>query len=187
MQGTGLARRKRLNKQLVLIFSLVLVVVLVALDQLTKFLFTRLYLKNGQTTVIDGFFYFTYVENSGAAWSFLSDLSWSQLFFKILTVISILLFGLFFYYGYKHNYRFLQFSLAITVGGTIGNFIDRLRFDAVTDFIKFVFGSYHFPIFNVADICLTFGVIMIIVHLLFLDENAVFSKKKEEKAEDEKA
>ena len=180
MQGAGLARRKRLNKTLFLVFSIFVMIVLVFIDQLTKSLFTKIYQKNGVTTVIKDFFYFTYVENTGAAWSFLSDVSWAQLFFKSLTIVSLIIFGLFFVYAYKKNYKWLQFSLAITIAGTIGNFIDRIRFSAVTDFVKFIFGDYHFPVFNVADICLTIGVIMIIFHLLFLDEAAVFSRKKVE-------
>ncbi len=180
MQGTGLARRKRINKILVLIFSILTAVALVFLDQLTKNLFTKLYTKSGETTIIEDFFYFTLVENTGAAWSFLSDASWAQLFFKILTVFSLLVFLFFFFYAYKKNYKWLQFSLAITVAGTIGNFIDRIRYDAVTDFIRFVFGDYYFPVFNVADICLTVGVIMVVFHLFFLDENAIFARTNKE-------
>ena len=66
-------------------------IVLVFIDQLTKSLFTKIYQKNGVTTVIKDFFYFTYVENTGAAWSFLSDVSWAQLFFKSLTIVSLII------------------------------------------------------------------------------------------------
>jgi len=62
------------------------------------------------------------------------------------------------------------------VGGTLGNFIDRLSFNGVTDFISLVFGDYYFPVFNLADSFLTVGVIMLIVHFLFLDESALFKK-----------
>ena len=186
MQGTGLARRKRLNKNLFLIFSLVLIVGLVVADQLTKVFFTKLYVRNGETIVIEDFFYFTFVENTGAAWSFLSDVSWAQLFFKLLTIFSLVIFAFFLGYSYFKNYKWLQISLALTIAGTIGNFIDRVRFGAVTDFIKFIFWDYHFPVFNVADICLTVGVIMIIFHLFFLDENAIFPcKGKEVNSKDE--
>ena len=60
----------------------------------------------------------------------------------------------------------------------MGNFIDRLLNSKVVDFLSFHFWGYDFPTFNVADICLTVGVIMLIVHFLFFDGNAVFGKKQ---------
>lgn len=177
MQGTGLARRKRINKFLILTFSLITMALLIVVDQVTKICFKNLYEESGRTTVIDGFFYFTYTVNTGAAWSFLAGKSWSQTFFKVLTVLAILIFIFIYYLAYKKSYKWLQFSVSLTLAGTIGNFIDRLLYDGVTDFISFVFGSYHFPVFNVADICLTIGVSMMVIHFLFLDENAVFKFK----------
>ena len=180
MQGSGIAGRKRLIKIINLIVALVLVVVLVVLDQLTKVHFKQLYELNGRTTVIDGFFYFTHVVNTGAAWSFLGDKPWAQTFFKIITIVALVIFVLMIIYAYKKNYKWLLYSLCIALGGTIGNFIDRLTISGVNDFILFVFGSYSFPVFNVADICLCVGVAMIIVHLLFLDENAIFKGKSKD-------
>ncbi|MBQ3596844.1 MAG: signal peptidase II [Clostridia bacterium] len=171
MQRTRTARRKRLVS---LIVSLSLLVLLVVFDQFSKNYFEKLYRSNGNTSVIDGFFSFTYVVNKGAAWSFLADKSWGQTFFKILTIIALVLFVFFYIVSYKKCYRFLLYGISVACAGTIGNFIDRLFYGGVTDFISFQFGSYNFPVFNLADICLTVGVIIIIVHLLFLDENSVF-------------
>ncbi|MBR2870474.1 MAG: signal peptidase II [Clostridia bacterium] len=178
MQGTWLARRKRLNKWIIFAISIAILCLSVLFDQLTKIWFERLYIKNGTTTVIDGFFYFALTKNSGAGWGIFSDVSWGQLFFKILTPIALLLFILVFVWAFRKNYKVMQFGIALSIGGTIGNYIDRLRFEQVTDFISFVFGDFHFPVFNLADICLTVGVFMIIIHLLFLDDNAVFRKRK---------
>lgn len=177
MQRIGLDRWKRI---IFIALPIVIVAVVVGLDQLTKYLFKNLYMQNGRTIVIDGFFYFTYTVNTGAAWSFLADVSWGQTFFKILTSVSLVLFVVFIVYAIKKDLKWLTISLAFVIGGTIGNFIDRLIFSGVTDFISFQFGSYYFPVFNLADSFLVVGVIMLIVYFLFFDENALFRRKTEE-------
>jgi len=65
---------------------------------------------------------------------------------------------------------------AFMVGGTLGNFIDRLAYNGVVDFISLIFGDYYFPIFNLADSFMTVGIILMIIHYFFLDENKVFTK-----------
>jgi signal peptidase II len=174
MQGTGADRRKRLILEMA---SVILLILLITLDQLTKAYFKRVIPQNGDIDVIKNFFYFTYTVNTGAAWSFLAGVSWAQTFFKILTAVALILFVFFYLYAGKKGYQWLRFALILVIGGTVGNFIDRLLINGVTDFIGFQFGSYFFPIFNLADSFLCVGVIMMVVHFLFLDENAVFKKK----------
>ncbi len=174
MQGTGTDRRKRII--LLAVFATILFLV-VLLDQWTKFYFSYYVEDNGSVAIIDGFFYITYVINTGAAWSFLADVSWGQLLFKILTPIALIAFSIIYVYAFKKNYKWMQISLAFIIGGTIGNFIDRLLNSGVVDFISLVFGDYKFPVFNLADTFLVVGVIMLFVHFLFLDENAIFKKK----------
>ena len=181
MQRIGLDRWKRI---IFIALPIVIIAVLVGLDQLTKYLFKNLYLEKGRTIVIDGFFYFTYTVNTGAAWSFLADVSWGQTFFKILTSVSLVIFTAFIVYAIKKDLKWLTYSLALVIGGTIGNFIDRLIFSSVTDFISFQFGNYYFPVFNLADSFLVVGVIMLIVYFLFFDDNALFKKKNAEKEDD---
>lgn len=165
-------------KRIVLeIIPLILFLFFVFSDQITKDYFHALWEKQGDTVVIDKFFYLTYTVNTGAAWSFLADVSWGQTFFKILTAIALILFVGFYIYAFKHQQTWLKYSIALIIGGTVGNFIDRLAFSGVTDFIGFIFGDYHFPVFNLADSYLVIGVIMMIVHFLFFDENAIFKKK----------
>ena len=71
--------------------------------------------------------------------------------------------------------------MIISTAGTVGNFIDRLALNYVRDFISFVFGTFKFAIFNVADICLVVGVVMIVYYILFLDKDAVFKKNNGKK------
>lgn len=178
MQGIRANRRKRI------IFEglfMLLLLALIAIDQLTKYHFSTTLELHEEKSVIDGFFYFTYTINTGAAWSFLANVSWSQLFFKILTGFALIAFMIFYIYAARKNYKWLRTSLILVISGTIGNFIDRLFNNGVTDFLGFIFGDYHFPIFNLADSFLVVGVIMLIIHYLFIDEGAVFRKKNGEK------
>ena len=152
---------------------------LLLLDQLTKNVFRTEYSLE-IIEVIKDFLYLDFVLNTGSAFSFLADVSWGQTFFKILTPISLVLFILGFVYAYKKGYKWLIFALTLVICGTIGNYIDRLVFSAVTDFISFKFGSYYFPTFNFADVYLCVGVVMLIIHLLFIDESALFKNGKED-------
>ena len=174
MQGTGTDRRKRI---VLIVIAIVILALTIFLDQWTKSYFKSYVQENGKITVINGFFYITYTVNTGAAWSFLAGVSWGQTFFKILTSVALVIFVAFYVYALMKNFKWLQFSVVLILGGTIGNFIDRIVQDGVTDFISFVFGKYGFPIFNLADTFLVVGVIMVLVHYLFLDSNAIFKKK----------
>lgn len=177
MQRTWTDRRRKIT---FICIALSLFALLLCLDQFTKLLFKSLNEKNGwnSTVLIDGFLYFRYVTNPGAAWGLFGDKSWGQTFFKVLTIVALIVFVVAYYYVCKKGYKTLNIALVLIIAGTIGNFIDRMCYNYVVDFISFVFGSYNFPVFNLADSYMTIGVIMAIVHFLFLDDNAVFSKKK---------
>ena len=184
MQGTGADRRRQIIARIVI--SLLIIVALVAIDQVTKLIFNNLKASGEwqKTTVIDGFFYFEYAFNKGAAWSFLANKDWGQLFFKILTSVALIGFIVYLAFVIKGKYKVLLAGTILVISGTIGNFIDRLFLGGVTDFISFYFGSYHFPIFNIADTFLTVGVIIVIVHYLFLDDKAVFRKNANKEVSD---
>jgi signal peptidase II len=112
-------------------------------------------------TVIEGFFYFAYSRNTGAAWSILSN---NQ---ALLAVISFVVgVGFAFYYlrHFKTYSPLMHFASVLFLAGTWGNFIDRAFFvEGVIDFISFHFGNYIFPTFNVADSALTIGVILFMI------------------------
>lgn len=165
------------GKRLVIfiIIPVIVLIALVALDQISKYLVAR---DESHFTVIENFFYISYSVNKGAGFSFLADKEWGQLLFKIITPFALVAFVAFYYFAVKKSYKWLTYSIAGIIAGTVGNYIDRLVNSEVVDFLSFKFGSYYFPTFNVADVCLTVGVIMIIVHFLFLDENAIFKKKQ---------
>ncbi len=168
--------------------SVIIALALVLVDRFTKNYFADYF--NGsfdyasKKEIIPDFFFFTLKANTGAAWSFLSDVDWAQTFFKILTSVAFIALIFVYVYAVRNNSRWLQITVAVMFAGAIGNFIDRLAYGYVIDFIGFKFGNYIFPIFNVADICLTVGTCMFIVYLLFMDKNAIFKKNGKVKNSD---
>lgn len=175
MQRTWTNRIKKFSKYAIIVLAIAL---FIAFDQSVK-----TYIKNlsetttwNKTEVIKNFFNITCVYNSGAAWSFLADKSWGQLFFKILTPIALVGFTIFFIYAISKKYKVLSIGLALIISGTIGNFIDRIRYDFVVDFLSLIFGNYRFPVFNIADSYMTIGIVLLLIHFLFLDKNAIFKK-----------
>jgi len=171
----------RLKKIIYYALPVVVLAILIALDQISKMYFKNLYTEKGSTDFIKGFIGFTYTVNTGAAWSFLSGVSWAQTFFKVLTCVALCIFGFLYYYAVKKNYKWLTYTIVLIVGGAIGNFIDRLLFNGVTDFIVLEF--MEFPVFNLADSFLSVGVVMFVVHYLFLDGDAIFRKSTKENTE----
>ncbi len=110
----------------------------------------------GDSLTMAPFFNLVLVFNSGAAFSFLAGAGgWQKWFFIVLAlVISAFIVGLL----RQPRRRMEAFSLALILGGALGNVIDRLRFGAVVDFLQFHAAGWYFPAFNVADSAITVGV-----------------------------
>ncbi len=140
---------------------ILLSVFITIIDQVTKHFVLQNIGIGEMIPVIDKFFYLTLYMNSGAAFSILKD---GRPFFLVITpIVAILIIFIMF----KNKNRFLSFTLAIILGGTMGNYIDRVVAGEVTDFLLFYIGSYPFPVFNVADIALTCGTILIGIYVTF--------------------
>lgn len=153
------------NKVKPMIYAVIIIAVLILVDQVTKWM-TVAYLKpKGSIPVIKNFFTLTYVENDGGAWGMFGGKMWM---FYIVTLFAI---GLFAYMMKDFNLqtnKIYSIALALIMSGTIGNFIDRIFRKFVVDFIEIDLFSYKsFPVFNVADICLTIGVGLLLFDLLF--------------------
>ena len=134
---------------------------IVVLDQISKdWILDRYALF--QSEAITPFFNLVLVMNSGAAFSFLAGAGgWQKWFFIVLAVaVSI---WLVFMLRQHARERLLPLALATILGGAIGNLIDRLRFDAVVDFLDFHYAGYHFPAFNVADSAISIGVFLMLI------------------------
>lgn len=173
-------QRVRFDRRIIvlLIVALVSAAILVFLDQFTKRVFRDLYFENGETTVIKDFFYFSYTLNTGSAYGFLSDKSWGQTLFMIITPIALVAFLGALFFAVKRGNKTLYAGLILVISGTVGNFIDRILYKAVTDFIIIrVNGVNVFGVFNLADVLMTFGIILLFVHLIFLEDGGLFKKK----------
>ena len=143
----------------------IVIILLVAADQLLKALIKANIAPSDQIGVIDGFFYIINRKNKGAAWSFLANQDWGlYLLAGISAIITVVILVLI----YRSRHVKLQACLTIICAGSIGNLIDRIRDGGVTDFLDFHFGAYVFPTFNLADMCIVCGTILLCL-LILLD------------------
>lgn len=141
---------------------LALAALVLLLDQATKAWMLASF-RHMESQSVTSFFNLVLVYNSGAAFSFLAGAGgWQKWFFVILALgISAWLLSLLRRHAQE---RLLPASLALILGGAIGNVVDRLRFDAVVDFLDFHLAGYHWPAFNVADSAITVGVALMLWH-----------------------
>lgn len=139
---------------------LVLAVVLIGLDQVSKAAFVQM-LNYGERLHILPFFDFTLLYNTGAAFSFLADGAGGQRWFftAIALIAAIVIVRLL--YTHTENTLFCA-ALSCILGGALGNAIDRLAHGHVVDFLLFYWNDWYFPAFNVADIAITCGAALLI-------------------------
>ena len=148
-------------------------IILIFLDQITKFAAVK-YLKGQDTFVlIDGVFELSYLENRGAAFGMLQN---QQVFFIIATILVLSVIVYLYLKRIPNERRFLWLNMIAILffAGAIGNFIDRVMQNYVVDFFSFVL--IHFPIFNVADIYVVVGMLLFIFLGLFYYKEADFEK-----------
>lgn len=139
-------------------------IILLGLDQVTKMLAVSNLMNKGTVTFIEGFLGFRYTENTGAAFSILRE---KQLLLILLTsVVIIALIGFFVKALRTDTHIVVKLSYMLLLSGAIGNLIDRVRLNYVIDFLEFRF--IQFPIFNVADMCVVVGVVLLAFSTLFL-------------------
>lgn len=153
------------------LFMGIFVVIATVLDQLSKLWVVNNIPLHGEIPVLDGIFHLTYAQNTGAAWSMLSGMQW--LFLLIFLAFTL---GIVWEFS-KKRWPFTTFDrwcIAVVYAGGLGNIIDRIRLGYVVDMIEVEF--IDFPVFNLADCCITCGCIALIVHLIFFNRD--FWKEK---------
>ncbi len=151
-------------------FALLLLILVLVLDQITKVLVVNSFQLYESYEIIPGFFSLTYLTNKGAAFGFLAgvDAAWRHYFFLTLASVALVLLGVA-WYRMRKDHPFYGPALALIAGGAIGNVIDRVRLGAVVDFLDFYIAGHHWPAFNVADSAITVGVALFLV-ANFLEE-----------------
>ena len=142
--------------------SLIVAIVILIIDQLTKKIITATMNIGDSYEVIPHFLNITSHRNNGAAWGILSG---KMGFFYIITLIILAVLIIFYIKETKYN-AFMQVAISLLFAGALGNFIDRLFNGEVVDFIDTNIFGYDFPIFNIADSSLTIGVIFVIIALV---------------------
>jgi signal peptidase II len=165
-----------IKKSRLLIISLLVIL----LDQLSKTVVVRHFQIGDSTPVLGNFFRLTYILNPGGVFG--SRLG-SQNFYTIISVLALIVTSWFFFKTESRE-RWLRIGLCMVLGGAVGNLIDRVRFGEVVDFLDFDFfnislppskvlffnfpGFYldRWPVFNLADSFVLIGVVLIIIHLL---------------------
>jgi len=171
------------NSKKMLVINYIIMVLAVALDQITKLLIEALKDKP-DIDVVHGVFSFTYVENRGAAFGMMHG---QRVFFVI---IAIVVFAVISYVLVKvpneKKYIKLEVVLSFIVAGAIGNMVDRFFLGYVRDFIYFY--CIDFAVFNVADIYITCGTAILVILILWVykDDDFSFMKKNQIESETDK-
>ena len=142
---------------------------LIVIDQYTKFIVTLHIPLHYSIKVVEGFFNLTHIRNSGVAFGIFSDQQselkpYLLIFVSVIAIVAIL--AIFHQTGKEK--RLARTGLILIFSGAIGNLIDRILHKEVIDFIDFFIENQHWPAFNVADSCITIGVIFMAVDM-FVD------------------
>ncbi len=149
--------------------------VVIALDQLTKWM-AEANLEFGVPVEVVPHFNLTLAYNTGAAFSFLSDLGGAQRWLFAILAIAVSIFIISWLRKLRKTQTWIAIGLSLVLGGAIGNLIDRLLYGKVIDFIDiyfdipFVMENYHFATFNVADIAITLGASLLVFLSIFRSE-----------------
>lgn len=147
-------------------------VVVIVLDQITKYLATEHLVYHRPVNILP-FFNFTLAHNKGAAFSFLNDASgWQRWFFTVIA-LGVSVFIVVWLKKLGERERWLAIALSLVLGGALGNVWDRIFLGYVIDFLDVFYGSWHWPAFNIADSAISIGATMLIIE-------AFFFKKPEE-------
>lgn len=133
------------------------------LDQIIKYLIVSNLNLAEDIEVINNFFYITYIKNSGAAFGILQN---GGIIFIILSIVALI--GLIRFIIVDKNITKLEsISYSLVFAGILGNLIDRVFNGYIVDYLDFYIFGYNFPVFNLADMCIVIG-FMIIIYNMFI-------------------
>jgi len=140
------------------------ILVLMAVDQATKYVISRTVDLFESRAVIPGFFNITRIHNKGAIFGAFNQ-SNDRAVFIALTAASLMAFGLVVFYFFKTPApdRLMKISLSLIMAGALGNLADRLLRGYVIDFLDLYIGKSHWPFFNVADSCISIGAVLMLL------------------------
>lgn len=154
----------------VAIFSIILIII----DQFTKYLVVTNIANENPVVLIDNFLKLYYIENRGAAFGILQGF---RSLFTVITILVLLFLIVFLIKNYNKVPFIYLVSFSLLIGGTIGNFIDRIRLHYVVDFISMRFFGHDFAIFNFADMFIVLGTVLISIGIVLHDNKRWFMYK----------
>lgn len=134
-------------------------VLVFVVDRLTKLRVMHSMMPGESIPVIRNFFHITSVRNTGAAFGLFAGNHRVFLWISLLAIVLVLAL----YLRSPRRERFRSLALGLVLGGALGNVYDRIRYREVVDFLEFIFGSYHFAVFNVADSAVSVGVALLAI------------------------
>lgn len=141
-----------------------IIVLLISIDQLSK-VWALNYLKDiGSISIIENIFHFTYVENRGAAFGLFQN---NQIIFVVVALVASI-FGLYYLHKNKNISLIGKSGIILIISGAIGNLIDRVRLGFVVDYFDFRFIWEY--VFNVADIFVVVGTILLCIYILTIED-----------------
>lgn len=136
-----------------------LTLVVILLDMVSKYIVSKLLIVNESVMIIKNFFNITYVRNTGAAFSIFSENT-----FLVMVISFMIIMGIILYISKnKPSNKIEKISYSLILGGAIGNFIDRIIYGYVRDFIEIDIFEWDYPIFNLADVFVVVGVILLVI------------------------
>jgi signal peptidase II len=142
-----------------------------AVDFATKWLIVNVVMVPPRTIEIVPFFNLTLGFNTGVSFGMFRDLFVEQPL--LLAGITVVIAAGFLVWAVRTAKRIETFALGLIAGGAVGNVVDRVRHGAVTDFLDFHVGDWHWPAFNMADVMITIGVVLLIADSLWLAKPAI--------------
>ena len=147
-------------------------VISLILDIGSKYYISKNFIVYESKTIIKNFLDITYVKNTGAAFSILKDNTW------MITIISLMIIMGVIYYIYKNkpSNNIENIGYGMVIGGALGNFIDRIIYGYVIDFIDFYIFNYNYPVFNLADSFICIGVLILLYSIYLGEDNENSSK-----------
>ena len=148
-------------------FLIIIIVAIIALDQWSKWTIKTSFNLYQSKPVIQDLLHFTYVTNDGMAFG-LSFPGGKH----VLLIMTILLTGFIvgFLWKEKNGHPLIKYGLALILSGAIGNLIDRMLYGKVVDFLDLMIGNFHWYIFNIADSSVTIGMILFIIHSIYIEQ-----------------
>lgn len=142
-------------------------IIIICIDQLTKNL---VQVFDADVNIINNFLRIKYVQNTGAAFSMFKG--YTTILILVSIVLLVLVYNLMF--SYKET-KLNNLSFGLIIGGIIGNLIDRIFFQCVRDFIDI--NIFNFPIFNIADMAIVFGIVLLLISSFMEEKNEHSSRK----------